>query len=49
LVAGSSGWFEHGAFAHALAVQFDAVGVMHQPVEDGIGDGGSPTYRAAID
>ena len=31
--------FEFG-FPHALAVEFDAVGIMHEAVEDGVGEGG---------
>jgi hypothetical protein len=38
LVAGSSGWFEHAAFAHALAGEFDLVGIVNDAVEDGVGE-----------
>ena len=38
MVAGSSGWFEHAAFAHALAGEFDPVGIVNEAVEDGVGE-----------
>jgi hypothetical protein len=37
LLAGSSGWFEHTPFAHALASELDPVGIVNDAVEDGIG------------
>lgn len=34
-------WVDGGpAFSHAVAGQFDAVGVVHEAIEDGVGDGG---------
>jgi hypothetical protein len=33
LVAGSSGWFEHAALAHALAGEVDPVGIVNDAVD----------------
>ena len=33
-------WGDGAMFSHALAGQFDAVGVVDEAIEDGVGDGG---------
>ena len=38
----SSGWFEHAVFAHALASEFDAVGIVNDAIEDRATPAGQP-------
>jgi hypothetical protein len=35
---GSSGWFGHAPFAHALAGELDSAGIANDAIEDGIGE-----------
>src|ERR1700730_221822 len=37
LVAGSSGWFGHAPFAHALAGELDSVGIVNDAIENSVG------------
>lgn len=38
------GWLG-GELSHAVSIQGEAVGVVHEAVEDGVGDGRVPEHR----
>ena len=38
MVAGSSGWFGHAPFAHALAGELDSVGIVNNAIENCVGE-----------
>jgi len=44
----SSGWFEHAVFAHALASEFDAVGIVNDAIEDRATPAGQPRRPLAL-